>query len=178
MVCAGARALKCASSSVCICVYCMCNYIPLWGFGVSNRTSVVALVVAIIVVLVLVLVLVLVRSATSSCFKRCRSFSLYTTFMSVQAVSKSAIASYTGIFLFWRSFCPGGSPHGLGISSLFKPGYFQREVMDGVLEDRDGLGVDLCLGRRLGPLLQNARASEGAKLEQPTRQWRSLRRVK
>jgi len=38
------------------------------------------------------------------------------------------------------------------------PGYFQREVMGGVLEDRDGLGVDLCLGRRLGPLLRNARA--------------------
>jgi len=30
--------------------------------------------------------------------------------------------------------------------------------MDGVLEDRDGLGVDLCLGRRLGPLVPNARA--------------------
>jgi len=54
--------------------------------------------------------------------------------------------------------CPGGRPHGLGISSLFKPGYFQREVMGGALEDRDGLGVDLCLGRRLGPLLRNARA--------------------
>jgi len=30
--------------------------------------------------------------------------------------------------------------------------------MDGALEDRDGLGVDLCLDRRLGPLLRNARA--------------------
>ena len=30
--------------------------------------------------------------------------------------------------------------------------------MDCALEDRDGLGVDLCLGRRLGPLLRNARA--------------------
>ena len=30
--------------------------------------------------------------------------------------------------------------------------------MGGALEDRDGLGVDLCLGRRLGPLLRNARA--------------------
>ena len=30
--------------------------------------------------------------------------------------------------------------------------------MDCALEDRDGLGVDLCLGRQLGPLLQNARA--------------------
>ena len=30
--------------------------------------------------------------------------------------------------------------------------------MDGALEDRDGLGVDLCLGRRLGPLLRNVRA--------------------
>jgi len=156
----------------------MCNYIPLWGFGVSNRTSVVALVVAIIVVLVLVLVLVLVRSATSSCFKRCRSFSLYTTFMSVQAVSKSAIASYTVIFLFWRSFCPGGSPHGLGISSLFKPGYFQREVMDGVLEDRDGLCVDLCLGRRLGPLLRNARAQSVLSQSNQTRQLRGPRLVK
>ena len=54
--------------------------------------------------------------------------------------------------------CPGGRPRGLGISSLFKPGYFQCEVMDGVLDDRDDLGVDLCLGRRLGPLLRNARA--------------------
>ena len=26
--------------------------------------------------------------------------------------------------------------------------------MDGAIEDRDGLGVDLCLGRRLGPLLR------------------------
>ena len=30
--------------------------------------------------------------------------------------------------------------------------------MDCALEDRDGLGFDLCLGRRLGPLLRNARA--------------------
>jgi len=30
--------------------------------------------------------------------------------------------------------------------------------MDGALEDRDGLGVGLCLGRRLGPLLRDARA--------------------
>jgi len=30
--------------------------------------------------------------------------------------------------------------------------------MDGALDDRDGLGVDLLLGRRLGPLLRNALA--------------------
>ena len=30
--------------------------------------------------------------------------------------------------------------------------------MDCALEDPDGLGIDLCLGRRLGPLLRNARA--------------------
>jgi len=62
--------------------------------------------------------------------------------------------------------CVGGHPHGLGISSLFKPGYLQREVLGGALEDRDGLGVDLCLGPGC------------AKSEQPTGQWRGLRRVK
>jgi len=30
--------------------------------------------------------------------------------------------------------------------------------MDGSLEDRDGLGVDLCHGRRLGSVLRNVRA--------------------
>ena len=38
------------------------------------------------------------------------------------------------------------------------PSYFQREVMDGTLEDRDGLGVDLCLVRQLGQGLRYARA--------------------
>ena len=89
------------------------------------------------------------------------SSSLCNTFTFVRAVSKSAIASCTGMsFVSWSGglSCPGGRPRGLGISSLFKPGYFKREVMDGALQDRDDLGVDLCLGRRLGPLLRNARA--------------------
>ena len=76
--------------------------------------------------------------------------------------------------------CPGGRPRGLGISSLFKPGYFQREVLDCGIEDRDGLGVGLGLGRRHCPLLRNARAQSllVKATKQPTRQWRGSRRVK
>jgi len=48
--------------------------------------------------------------------------------------------------------------------------------MDGALEDRDGLGVDLCLGRRPAPA---KRASpECLKTEEPTRQWRGPGYVK
>jgi len=47
MACAGAKALKCASSSVCLGVH--VQYIQLWGSSLSYRTSDVAPIVATIV---------------------------------------------------------------------------------------------------------------------------------
>jgi len=80
----------------------------------------------------------------------------------------------------WRSST--SRSRGVGVAGRFPAHrrYFQREVMDCALEDRDGLGVDLCLGRRLSPLLRNARAQSGlSQSNQATNEtWRGSRRVK